>query len=256
MDYKINDPILIFDSGVGGISVLREMVKVMPHEDFVFFGDSVNSPYGTKPRDVVQKLTITNVKRFLDKGIKGCAIACNTATSAAVSEMREIFPDLPLVGIEPAVKPAVEKHPGGRILVLATPITIEGDKLKRQIDLYKEKAEIIPLACPGLMEFVEGGHTDSPELMDYLENLLKDYIENPVDAFVTGCTHYPFVAKQIQKVLGGAECFDGANGTARELARRLGEAGLLKESGEGSVRFFSSDESEAKIEQCEKLFKM
>jgi glutamate racemase len=251
-----NHPILVFDSGVGGISVLKEMVKVMPHEDFIFFGDSINSPYGTKPREVVRELTINKVKEFLNQGIKGCAIACNTATSAAVSDMRKLFPELPLVGIEPAIKPAVEKHPGQRILVLATPITIEGEKLKHQIDLFKDRATIIPLACPGLMEFVESEHTNSPELYDYLKTHLKEYVDNPVDAFVTGCTHYPFVAKQIQEVLGGAEWFDGANGTARELSRRLAEKNLLNETGVGTVEFQSSDKNPDKISQCKRLFKI
>jgi glutamate racemase len=248
-------PILVFDSGVGGISVLKELVKVMPHEDFIFFGDSKNSPYGTKSEEKVRELTINGVKRYLDEGIKGCAIACNTATSAAVAEMRELFPFLPLVGIEPAVKPAALNHPGGRVLILATPITISGAKLHRQMETYKDVATLLPLACPGLMEFIEQGKTDTPELMDYLQNLLQEYIDNPVDAFVTGCTHYPFVAKQIQSVLGeNVKHYDGANGTARELKRRLKEKNLLKETGEGSVHFFSSDPSPEKIKQCEMLF--
>jgi glutamate racemase len=166
-------PILVFDSGVGGISVLKELVKVMPHEDFIFFGDSKNSPYGTKSEEKVRELTINGVKRYLDEGIKGCAIACNTATSAAVAEMRELFPFLPLVGIEPAVKPAALSHPGGRVLILATPITISGAKLHRQMETYKDVATLLPLACPGLMEFIEQGKTDTPELMDYLQNLLQ-----------------------------------------------------------------------------------
>ncbi|MCR4782511.1 MAG: glutamate racemase [Lachnospiraceae bacterium] len=255
MKFDINAPILVFDSGVGGISVLKELVKVMPHEDFIFFGDSKNSPYGTKPTEVVKKLTIDKVSEYLRLGIKGCAIACNTATSAAVADMRVLFPELPLVGIEPAIKPAALNHPGGRILVMATPITIEGQKLHNQIKLYEDIATIIPLACPGLMEFIEGGKIDSPELIDYLKEHLKEYIENPVDAFVTGCTHYPFVADKISSVLGSnVKHYDGANGTARELKRRLNEAKLLKDSGEGHIKFISSDPSPEKIQQCKTLF--
>lgn len=255
MNLNKNMPILVFDSGVGGISVLKELVKIMPHEDFIFFGDSKNSPYGTKSEEEVRELTINAVKHYLDQGIKGCAIACNTATSASVSEMRELFPELPLVGIEPAVKPAALNNPGGRVLILATPVTINGAKLHRQMETYKDVATLIPLACPGLMEFIEQGKTDDPELIEYLKNLLKEYVEHPVDAFLTGCTHYPFVAKQIQSVLGeNVVHYDGANGTARELKRRLNEKNLLKETGEGSVHFYNSDPSPAKISQCEMLF--
>ena len=250
-------PILVFDSGVGGISVLKQLTLLMPDEDFIFFGDSKNAPYGTKKPEEVLELTLGHIKHYLDVGIKGACIACNTATSASISELRRLYPDLPLAGIEPAIKPAAEKYPGGRILVMATPITIAGRKLHKLMDKYSENAEIIPLACPGLMEFIEEGKIDSPELIAFLKKLLKPYIDNPVDAFITGCTHYPFITDKIFDVLGGkAEPFDGAPGTARELKRILNKHSLLRNDGhKGHINFEDSDPAPEKIELCRELYK-
>lgn len=249
-------PIGVFDSGVGGISVLREMVKIMPEEDFIFFGDSKNAPYGTKTTEEVRALTISHVEDFLREGVKAVAIACNTATSAAVKTLRTMYPDLPLVGIEPAVKPAVEAYPGGRILVMATPMTVHGEKFHRLIDRFSDRAEIIPLPCPGLMEYVERGWTRTEELEEFLRQLLWEYIENPVDAVVLGCTHYPFIAKKIEKVLGsGPEIFDGGPGTAREMKRRIEEAGLARHDPSyiGSVTLRNSNPTPEKMTLSRKL---
>ena len=248
--------IAVFDSGVGGISVLREMVKLMPAEDFVYFGDSKNAPYGTKTLEEVRELTISHVKNFLAEGDKAIAIACNTATSAAVRTLREMFPEVPIVGIEPALKPAVLHKKGGKVLCLATPMTIREEKFKNLLKQYENDAEVIPLPCPGLMEFVESGHYDTKEAGDFVYQLLYDYRDNAVDAAVLGCTHYPFVRNLIQDVLGDkVEIFDGAYGTAKELKRRIEEAGLLNPDSErtGNVVFRNSAPSEEKTALCEKL---
>jgi len=257
MALDIKKPILVFDSGVGGISVLKQLTLIMPEEDFIFFGDSKNAPYGTKAPEEVLELTLGHIKHYVEMGIKGACIACNTATSTSINELRRLYPDLPLVGIEPAIKPAAEKYPGGRILVMATPITIAGKKLHENIEKYSEDAEIIPLACPGLMEFIEAGKIDSPELITFLDKLLKPYIDDPVDAFVTGCTHYPFITDKIFDVLGGkAEPFDGAPGTARELKRRLNNSSLLRHDGnKGHIFFEDSDPSPEKLNLCRELYK-
>ena len=148
-------PIAVFDSGVGGISVLRELTKIMPKEDFIYFGDSKNAPYGVKTKEEVRKLTIACATRLFDQGAKGLVVACNTATSAAVRVLREMYPYIPIVGIEPAVKPAVLCMDHPRVLVMATPMTIHEEKLHNLIAKYEDKATIIPLPCPGLMDFVE-----------------------------------------------------------------------------------------------------
>ncbi len=216
-----NAPIAVFDSGMGGISVLREMVKEMPNEDFLYFGDSLHAPYGTKTLAEVQELTIGHIQKLKERGCKAAAIACNTATSAAVRKLREMYPQFPLVGIEPAVKPAVLANPGGKVLVMATPMTIRLEKLAALINEYKDQADIYPLACPGLMEFVEDGREQSPELIAFLQELLAPY--HDVDAAVLGCTHYPFVKEQISRVLGdGVQIFDGGprNGPRAEAPDR------------------------------------
>ncbi len=249
-------PIAVFDSGVGGISVLREMVALMPNEDFLYYGDSANAPYGTRPTEEIRSLTIGHVEDFLSRGVKAVAIACNTATSAAVKDLRSLYPKLPLVGIEPALKPAVECKEYPSVLVMATPMTIRQEKFQSQVHKYEEKARIYQLPCPGLMEFVETGHYDSKEVYDFLEQLLFDYRDKNLDAAVLGCTHYPFVRRQIQEILGPqTRIFDGAEGTARELKRRIEEAGLQEKDRDrrGHVIFENSAPTEAKMQLCQLL---
>ena len=243
--------IAVFDSGVGGISVLKSLVEVMPNEDFIYYGDSANAPYGTKTLERVRALTCEHAK--------GLVVACNTATSAAVRILREQYPDVPIVGIEPAVKPAMLFMENPRVLVMATPMTIREEKLKKLMDRYRHLGEIIPLPCPGLMNFVERGDLYGDDVRQYLEELLYSYSHGEIDAFVLGCTHYPFVRKMIQEVLGDrVRVFDGGNGTAREMKRRLAEKGLLTDStAAGIVDFQNSltgQSHEDKIQLCKALF--
>ncbi len=252
---KETQPIAVFDSGVGGISVLRELIKVLPQEDYIYFGDSKNAPYGMKSREEVQKLTIEAAEYLFEKGAKGLVVACNTATSAGVRALRQMYPDVPLVGIEPAVKPAALLKPGGRVLVMATPMTIREEKFQKLMATYQNDAQILPLPCPGLMDFVERGDLHSTEFRKYLEELLYEYRIHPVDAVVLGCTHYPFAKEMIQDILGeNVAVFDGGEGTAREMKRRLGEANLLRNREEkGQVTFLNSLENQEKIELCKWL---
>jgi len=218
----------VFDSGVGGISVLRALVKEMPNEDFLYYGDSANAPYGTKNLDEVIQLCKTNAEYLVSKGAKAIVIACNTATSASVNILREIYTDIPVIGIEPALKPAVENSPGGRVLVLATTMTVSEKKFKALMNRYKDDCEIIPVSCPGLMEFVERGVVKGEELNDFLKGLLAPYMDKKIDAAVLGCTHYPFVAGALKEVLGDDVFLcEGGPGTARETKRRLAEEGTL-----------------------------
>lgn len=253
------NPIAVFDSGVGGISVLRELLKVMPEEDYIYFGDSANAPYGTKTLDEVRELTCEHARRLLfEEGAKGLVVACNTATSAAVRCLREMYPDIPIVGIEPAVKPAVMCKEQPRVLVMATPMTIREEKFRKLMAQYEDQGEIIPLPCPGLMDFVERGDLSSEELKKYLTELLFEYKHNKVDAVVLGCTHYPFVKDMIKNTLGEEVLlFDGGEGTAREMRRRLAEQGLLKDSDKkGEVIFENSLSDDTKINLCKMLLEV
>ena len=245
----------VFDSGVGGISVLRELIRVMPNENYIYLGDSKHAPYGTKPLETVRELTFENARLLLAQGAKGLVVACNTATSAAVRLMRSTYPQLPIVGIEPALKPAALQKEHPRVLVMATPMTVQQEKFRQLMARYEEKAEIYPLPCPGLMEFVEAGDLESEKLHDFLLELLGPYLDKKLDSVVLGCTHYPFARKMIQNIVGDTvTIFDGGAGTAREMRRRIAVADLLNPSEEhGWVKFENSVATEEELALCRRL---
>lgn len=248
-------PIGFFDSGVGGLSVLKEALKLMPNEDYIYFGDSINAPYGVRDVDEVKELTYKAVEFLLDKGAKAIVIACNTATSAAVASLRISYPNLPLVGIEPAVKPAVKLNSNKKVIIMATPMTIKEKKFNNLMNRFKEEAEIIPMPCAGLMEFVESNNIDSDELEDYLKDKFINYNIDDIGAVVLGCTHYPFVKPVLREVLGEEiPIIDGGMGTCKELKRRLEVANLLSTSNEnGKVEIYNSLNDEKMIKLCNML---
>ena len=231
-------PIAVFDSGLGGISVLRALVQRLPGEDFLYFGDSANAPYGVRPAEEVRRLTQDVIARLYDRGIKAAVIACNTATSAAIGPLRAAFPDIPVIGIEPALKPAVAHH--RLVLVLATPLTLREEKFAALMHQCAGCAEITPLPCPELVEFVERGELDSPALTAYLARQ-----PGRVDAAVLGCTHFPFARRAIRAALGGAVAlYDGSDGTARETLRQLVRRGWIRGGSRGIVTLENSRPSE------------
>jgi glutamate racemase len=239
---KTKLPIGVFDSGVGGISVLRELVKLMPEENFIFFGDSKNAPYGTKSLEEVRALSKKDADFLVEQGVKALVVACNTVTSAAVGILRETYADMPVIGIEPALKPAVLSKPHPRVLVMATPMTLREEKFHQLMLRYEDEADIVRLPCPGLVEFVERGELEGAALEKFLEGLFAPCRIESVDCAVLGCTHYPLVRPAIQKVLGSrVAIFDGGAGTARETRRRLLEAGLKNTAEKpGAVRMENS----------------
>ena len=165
-------PIGVFDSGLGGISVLRACTALLPQENFLFFGDSANAPYGEKSLTQVRRLTIAAVSRLLAQGVKAVVVACNTATSAAIHLLRQAHPGLPIIGIEPAVKPAALDVGSSSVIVMATPLTIREDKYQKLAAAFCHEANVISLPCPGLAEMVEGGLFDGPVLDGYLQDAL------------------------------------------------------------------------------------
>lgn len=227
----------VFDSGVGGISVLRELVAQMPGEKFLYFGDSANAPYGIKTTQEVKALSLQAAAHLADRGLKALVVACNTATAAAIRTLRQQYPGLVVVGIEPAVKPAAERFPGGRVGVMATEVTLREEKLHALLAQYPQ-TEFIPIPAPGVVELVEQGKADSPEMDALLEKLLSSH-KGKLDGLVLGCTHYPFVKKAIRRVLGDISLFDGGEGTARHCKALLAERALLAE-GPGSVEIENS----------------
>lgn len=248
------DPIGVFDSGMGGISVLRKLAKIMPGENFIYFGDSVNAPYGIKSKEEIRELTEKVFDYFLQKGCKAVVIACNTATSAAAKYLREKHPDYPIIGLEPALKPAALSMDYPKVLVLATPLTLKEEKFNNLMSQFENQAEFIRLPAPKLVEFIESGNLDSKDEIEYLEEILAPYADNKVDAVVLGCTHFPFARKNIQRILGDEVLvFDGGRGAAKQCRRVLEDRNLLngKEDG-GAITFENSMKS--KIETSKKLF--
>ena len=233
-----NDFIAVFDSGVGGISVLKHLVKQLPEERFLYFGDSANAPYGIKSKVQVRELTLAAAEMLYLRGIKALVVACNTATSAAITDLRLAYPDLIVIGIEPALKLAADSYPGGRLGVMATPMTLREEKFAALMERFQDSCEIFKIPATGLVELIEAGRADSSEAEEMIRKLFENYPK--LDALVLGCTHYPFAAETIRRVLGkDVALLDGGDGTARETRRRLEAAGLLR-SGEGSVTIENS----------------
>ena len=231
-------PIGVFDSGVGGVSVLRELVRLMPQEHYLYFGDSANAPYGEKTTEQVRQLTMAAAERLIKRGVKALVVACNTATSAAIHVLREKYPDMVVIGIEPALKVAADRFPKGNIGVMATSVTLREEKFQHQTERFPD-ARIYPIPAPGLVEKIEGGLLKDKQTYELLGKLLLPY-RGRLDALVLGCTHYPFAAALIEDILGPETVLlDGGAGTARQTKRCLEAAGLLNE-GRGSITIESS----------------
>ncbi len=240
------DPIGVFDSGVGGISVLRALVHKMPGENYIYFGDSANAPYGTRPPREVAELAFSVAERLVQQGVKALVVACNTSTAIAIEELRSRYPEMVIVGIEPSVGLAASRYPAGRIGVLATPATIAGRRFMYQAEAYP-LAQLHLIPAPNLVEIVEAGKYDTAEADDYLRDLLAPYI-GKLDALVLGCTHYPFVEKALRRVMGEKLAFfDGSSLTAEETRQKLLAAGLLNENG-GNVQIQNSAEDKKLLE--------
>lgn len=249
-----SDYIAVFDSGVGGLSVLRELLKIMPNERYLYFGDSANAPYGTRSTEEVRQLTLAAAEKLVKRGIKALVVACNTATSAAIEQLRAQYPNLIVVGIEPALKLAADTFPGGNIGIMATQVTLREEKFHALCHRVAEDCRLFPIPAPGLVELVESGKADSPEMDAFLENLLAPY-RGKLQALVLGCTHYPFAEKAIAKVLPGTALLQGGAGTAQQTRRRLEQQGLLH-TGPGEILLENSLNSEEILEISHKLLEV
>ena len=235
---QAENPIGVFDSGVGGISTLGALTAELPAERFIYFGDTLNAPYGTKTQAEVLRCVRDVFGILRGRQAKAVVIACNTATAVAAAALRAENPDFPIIGIEPALKPAAQMRHGGRILVLATPLTLQLEKFSRLFARWGDGA--VPVPCPGLMELVE--RQDEAGARAYLADVLSAQGTAPLDAVVLGCTHYVFLRPLLREMLPpGTALLDGNAGTARQLRRVLAERGLLRTEGEGSVELCSSD---------------
>jgi len=246
-----NRPVGFLDSGLGGISVLGEALRILPKEDFVYFGDTRNIPYGDKPPEAVYQYTHAAVEQLISLGCKAIVIACNTATSVAAAQLRQELP-LPIIGMEPALKPASLLPGDGRVLVMATRNTLKLPKFQALMALYGQNA--IPLPCSGLMECVEAGELSGPRVESLLEELFQPYRNEPVKAVVLGCTHYPFLRQTISRFFStDTALIDGNLGTVKQLRRRLEEESLLSSGPGGKVTFFSSLEGTEPVQRMKQM---
>ena len=233
---QARNPIGVFDSGVGGISTLQDMIRELPKERFIYYGDMANAPYGTKTTEEVISCVREVVDRLTEQKIKALVIACNTATGAAAATLRQEL-SIPVIGMEPALKPASEIRKNGNVLVLATPLTLQQEKFVNLMQRYGEGAVKVP--CPGLMELVE--QDDGEGALRYLKELFAGFRMDEVDAVVLGCTHYVFLKEMIRDLLPAQVAItDGNAGTARQLRRILEREGLLNDEGPGSVELETS----------------
>jgi glutamate racemase len=235
-------PLGVFDSGVGGVSVLREIRRALPHEDLIYVADSRHAPYGDRSPAFVTARATTMIEYFIERGAKAVVVACNTATGIAIDVLRRSFPALPIVAIEPALKPAAAASRSGVVGILATRGTLESEKFKRLVDTHGQHVEVIAEIGTGLVEQVERGELNSPETRALVEGYLRPMIARGADTIVLGCTHYPFLSAVIQDVAGPSiTVIDPAVAVARELRRRL-EAGdlLAPDTHAGRERFWTT----------------
>lgn len=244
-------PVGVFDSGVGGVSVLREAVRLLPRERFVYYGDCLHAPYGEREEEEIRKLAVGVTGELLAHDVKALLIACNTATSAAVGYLRKQL-SIPVVGMEPALKPASQMRKQGKVLVLATPATLRLGKFQHLMEQYGQ--ETIPLPCAGLMEFAERGELAGAELEAYLDGQLARF-RGTVDVAVLGCTHYVFLREAIGRALPGVPLVDGNLGTVRRLHFLLEQGSLLSDAPRGGVEFLTSGGAQD-LARMRRLFEM
>ncbi|MEN9385062.1 MAG: hypothetical protein RL323_2205 [Pseudomonadota bacterium] len=239
-----NAPVGVFDSGVGGLSVLREIRATLPQENLVYVADSGYAPYGDKTIDFIAARAQAIIGFLVNQGVKAVVVACNTVTGLVINHLRTCFPGLPIVAIEPAVKPAASATSTGVVGVLATRQTVNSPGLTRLIEQHGQNVRIVTQACPGWVELVEGADLNGPTTEEWVARFVRPLLEQNVDTLVLGCTHYPFLAPVIAKVAGPqVKLIDPAAAVARELRRRLEAADLLNAAPDtepGSTEFWTS----------------
>ncbi len=230
----------VIDSGIGGLSVLNELLKILPNENYIYYADIKNCPYGEKTSEEIQKLTFATVNTLVDSGAKAIVIACNTATGSAVAAIREKYDKFPIIGIEPAIKPAVTCLPGQNIAVLATPLTIKQEKFKKLYTAMSDSANVIPIPCPNLASLIENNFSDKKLITDYLYNVLRDFLPDKLDGIVLGCTHFTFIKNHILALLPNVKLFDGNEGTAKQTKHLLDTYGLTADRKIGNFEIMTS----------------
>lgn len=248
-----------FDSGIGGITVLYDTLKVLPDEDYIYYADTLNVPYGPKPKDDVKKYIFNAVDFIIKQGVKAVVIACNTATSVAIEDLRSRY-DIPIIGMEPAVKPAIEKNKdvNKRVLVTATALTLKEEKLHNLISKLDNEHVVDLLALPELVKFSERLEFDEEIVSPYLKEELSKFDLSNYEAIVLGCTHFSYYKDMVKNLFpSDVSIIDGNIGTAKNLKRILKEMNLLNE-GSGKITFYNSGirvDNKLELDRYNRLFK-
>ncbi|HNS62975.1 MAG TPA: glutamate racemase [Anaerolineaceae bacterium] len=233
-------PVGIFDSGVGGLSVLRAVREFMPEQDILYLADQAHVPYGPRPLLQVREFAEGITRFLLDRGARLIVVACNAASAASLHYLRNTFPDVPFVGMEPAVKPAAEQTRSGVVGVLATPATFQGALYASVLERFARDVTVLQDTCPGLVAEVESGNLEGDAVREILTNALSPMLQAGIDTVVLGCTHYPFVIPLIQEIAGpGVRVIDPAPAIARQTRRLLSQNGWGL-NGTGSIQCFTT----------------
>jgi glutamate racemase len=240
-----SSPLGIFDSGVGGLSVLKAVQHKLPDEATIYLADQAHVPYGRRPLEEVQSFAVAISGYLLSKGSKLIVVACNTASAAALHHLRATFPEIPFVGMEPAVKPAAEYTRSGVVGVLATPATFQGKLYASVVERFANGVTVLQQTCPGLVGQIEEGKLKGSETREILEQALEPMLKQGIDTVVLGCTHYPFVIPLIEEIVGpGVRVIDPAPAVARQVHRVLSDRNLLnKHDQDAGHRHLTSGEA-------------
>ena len=239
-----NRPVGFFDSGLGGASVLREAVKLMPNENFIYYGDNAHAPYGDRSDEEIALFTFRSAYRLADMGVKAIVLACNTATATCINQIRDEF-SLPVISIEPAIKPACSIEGTGKVLMMATQATTRLERYLRLRDRMPDPERVINIPCPGIVERIEAGKLGAEDYDDLFAGYLAPYEGMEIDSIVLGCTHYVFIKDAFRRnakmhLRGECRLMDGNQGTVRQLQRVLEQHGLTNTCGCGSISFHTS----------------
>ena len=238
-------PIGIFDSGVGGLSVAREIRSLLPAEPLLYLADTAYCPYGGRPVEEIRDRSVAAVAALVERGVKAVVVACNTATGAALELLREEFP-IPILGLEPAVKPAAQTTTTGRVGVMATSGTLRSERFSRLVSTFAQGVEVFAVPCPGLVELVEAGETEGEPAIGALSELLAPLRDAQVDTVVLGCTHYPFLRDAVAVVMGpDVRLLDSGRAVANHLQRVLTKADALATGDTGDMRLLTTGDPAA-----------
>jgi len=247
----------VFDSGVGGLSIMKELIIKLPEENFLYIADQKRIPYGTKSQNEIRNFSEKITRFLLAKGAKCIVISCNTASAAALSYLRKEFPNIPFIGIEPAIKPAAEKTKTKKIGVLATKGTFESERYTSLIERFANGIEILANPCIGLVELIEKGKIEHKETIELLSKILNPMILKGIDSIVLGCTHYPFIQPILERMLPkNVIIINPASAVAHHTRNRLAKLNILVNQEKRKVQFYTTGNSIYFQEQIKKLLQI